>query len=204
MPTSPSLSNLKQQRLKNYQPIPTQNSTLFIFIGIGSVLLFVGVGCLMTSLNTKEKSVRYDDVCEIGRQCEVEIDLEDMEEPVLLYYELTGFYQNYRLYIKSRSFDQLKGEDLSKDELVECKPAVTAREMDVYMTLDNSKLDSGDVANPCGLVAKSYFNDTFSLARLNETYDISEEGIAWESDLDLLYERTNDYQSKQWTDVENG
>lgn len=32
-----------------------------------------------------------------------------MEGPVYVYYELRKFYQNHRSYVKSRSFDQLKG-----------------------------------------------------------------------------------------------
>lgn len=32
-----------------------------------------------------------------------------MEGPVYVYYELRKFHQNHRSYVKSRSFDQLKG-----------------------------------------------------------------------------------------------
>lgn len=32
-----------------------------------------------------------------------------MEAPIYVYYELRKFYQNHRSYVKSRSFDQLKG-----------------------------------------------------------------------------------------------
>lgn len=32
-----------------------------------------------------------------------------MEGPVYVYYELRKFYQNHRSYVKSRSYDQVKG-----------------------------------------------------------------------------------------------
>ena len=42
-----------------------------------------------------------------------------------------------------------------------------------------------DAAFPCGLVAKSFFTDTFTeLKKIDddEEFEINEEGIAWESD----------------------
>ena len=66
-------------------------------------------------------------------------------------------------------------------------------------------------AFPCGLVAKSLFNDTFTLYRGNETdadklITINTDDIAWESDKEnkfknLPYEQM---QKKQWTDIEKG
>ena len=42
-------------------------------------------------------------------------------------------------------------------------------------------------ANPCGLVAKSFFNDTFKL--YNESGRevlLNEKGIAWDSDIEIF------------------
>lgn len=46
----------------------------------------------------------------------------------------------------------------------ECEPAVTNAEMGKTLAVDGvTVLDPDAVAYPCGLVAKSVFNDTFSL-----------------------------------------
>lgn len=61
-----------------------------------------------------EVDTRYDDVCTIGTRCNVTLDVTDkMEKPVYFYYKLTNYYQNHRLYVKSRNDDQLRGHDVS-------------------------------------------------------------------------------------------
>ena len=45
-------------------------------------------------------------------------------------------------------------------------------------------LDPEDNANPCGLIAKSFFNDTYTMKRIfnstfNDTIKIDEKNIAW-------------------------
>lgn len=64
-----------------------------------------------------EVSERYDDSCEIGQTCTVEFKIDDdMDQPVMVYYELRNYFQNHRLYLNSRSMDQLAGEDVSKTD----------------------------------------------------------------------------------------
>lgn len=68
----------------------------------------------------------------------------DMAPPVMLYYELSNFYQNHRRYVKSRSDDQLAGTVFtSTDKLADCDPL---------------RSRGGKVLHPCGLIAQSYFN----------------------------------------------
>jgi hypothetical protein len=82
-------------------------------------------------------------------------------------------------------------------------------------------------AIPCGLVARSFFNDTFKLFyNLNETkilIPIDESGIAWKSDIENSFRNINDneikelnltqnitktkitdYTQVQWLDMSNG
>ena len=113
--------------------------------------------------------------------CYLQFSIPDnLKPPVLLYYRLTNFYQNHRRYVKSLDSDQLKGAAKKNDSLGDCKP------------LD--KDHNGKPYWPCGLIANSIFNDTFSnplqlnvhdsnLA--NVTYNMTENGISWKSDKDL-------------------
>ncbi|TCD68223.1 hypothetical protein EIP91_011292, partial [Steccherinum ochraceum] len=108
-------------------------------------------------------------------QCFVQFDIPyDLEPTVLLYYKLTNFFQNHRRYVKSLNTDQLKGKFVSVSDLQngDCKP------------LARFQNDTGRFAvYPCGLIANSVFNDTYS--GLTETtgsgsnYTFSEKGIAW-------------------------
>jgi hypothetical protein len=111
--------------------------------------------------------------------CELEIPVDKaMKGPVAVYYRLTNFFQNNRLYAMSLSQAQLKGEAiLAADELTGCE-------------LLAADPESGKIYYPCGLIANSFFSDEFS--PLTATIDgkevvvpISSEGIAWPGDANL-------------------
>lgn len=73
-----------------------------------------------------------------------------------------------------------------------------------YFSFKGYPLDQYDIANPCGLVAKSYFNDEFKLFDSNnKIFFINETGIANSFDKDYMYRRASDYIESQWIDVEN-
>jgi hypothetical protein len=112
----------------------------------------------------------------------------DLNPPVLLYYRLTNFYQNHRRYVKSLDTEQLKGRAVPASTIKggSCDP----------LRLDNA---TGKPYYPCGLIANSLFNDTFNnpillnvpnSSRKNETYNMTNKGIAWDSDR-ALYGKTN-------------
>jgi len=108
-------------------------------------------------------------------QCLVNFQIPyDLKKPVLLYYKLTNFFQNHRRYVQSFDTDQLLGRDRSPGQLDSgnCKPV--------------AKDGQGNAIYPCGLIANSLFNDTFSNLTLldppqgaSSTYPLSERGIAW-------------------------
>ncbi|KAI0295486.1 transcription regulator [Russula brevipes] len=107
-------------------------------------------------------------------QCIVQFDIPfNVSSTILLYYKLTNFFQNHRRYVQSYDPRQLKGDHRTVNDLKNgnCKPAATVGDKVVY---------------PCGLIANSIFNDTFSnLTLLNPpsgaapTYNFSQTNIAW-------------------------
>ncbi|KAH9483843.1 Meiotically up-regulated gene 89 protein [Psilocybe cubensis] len=110
------------------------------------------------------------------KQCAIQFQIPaDLEPSVLLYYKLTNFFQNHRRYVKSLNSNQLKGKYVSPKDLdnSDCKPLSTIDGKAIY---------------PCGLIANSLFNDTFSNPVLlnpsgssesSQTYNFSSSGIAW-------------------------
>lgn len=75
----------------------------------------------------------------------------DISGPVYLYYRLTHYFQNDRLYVKSVVPKQLLGQALTFSQLSDCDPLIGPPGFD----------DLGDarpVYYPCGLIANSVFN----------------------------------------------
>lgn len=138
-----------------------------------------------------------------------------MKAPVYFYYQLDNFYQNHRRYVKSRDFNQLKGQ--WPEDLSNCDPIVTNRDINPkgLKSVSGKDLDLDAPANPCGLVAKSYFTDKFTLYQQDGKTKVpmSETGIAWQSDIDNKFKNYDgssnskykgNWQDYQWTDVTNG
>jgi hypothetical protein len=120
-----------------------------------------------------------------GNQCVLQFTIpEDMGAPILFYYQLTNFYQNHRRYAESVDLQQIKGDARSYNDITgsKCTP--------LY---GEDKDGTKKPYYPCGLIANSLFNDSFSSpvwqnppndgkARI---YNMTDKGIAWDSDKDL-------------------
>ena len=81
--------------------------------------------------------------------------------PVYLYLEYQNYYQNHRIYLKSRSKDQLAGHydsTLSTD----CAPLINYG--DLNLTIGNPPLyTKGDEIYPCGLMPASFYDFSIDL-----------------------------------------
>jgi hypothetical protein len=215
----PPNTAFRQQRLKAWQPILTPKTVLplffciaVIFAPLGGLLLFasnqvqeiildyshcqdmaptsgfenmpsnfvrsqVFSGGKMPSNPPQWKLVQNDG----NNTCVVQFEIPtEMGNPVFMFYRLTNFFQNHRRYVQSFDEDQLNGKAVSNTSLKssdDCKPLTLA--------------PNGLPYYPCGLIANSYFNDTFSSPVLlnaagssqdNSTYFMTDVGIAWSSD----------------------
>lgn len=60
--------------------------------------------------------------------------------------------------------------------------------------IDGTLLDQNANADPCGLIAKSLFNDTFTPIKLNNNiFAISKKNIAIPDDVDKLYKNNENW-----------
>ncbi|KDN40359.1 Lem3/Cdc50 [Tilletiaria anomala UBC 951] len=122
-----------------------------------------------------------------GKACQIDFSVPtELQAPLFLYYKLTNYYQNHRRYVKSLDTDQLLGKYRSVDDLSKgtCKPVdqTTVQQNGQNVTLP---------IWPCGLIANSIFNDTFSNPVLlnvvggapNHTYVMSESNIVWPGEM---------------------
>eukprot|EP01055_Gregarina_sp_Pseudo9_P001585 Gregarina_sp_Pseudo_9__1584@NODE_2065_length_1173_cov_10_169312_g1907_i0_p1_GENE_NODE_2065_length_1173_cov_10_169312_g1907_i0NODE_2065_length_1173_cov_10_169312_g1907_i0_p1_ORF_typecomplete_len308_score45_24CDC50/PF03381_15/4_5e73DUF3592/PF12158_8/5_6e02DUF3592/PF12158_8/2_8e02DUF3592/PF12158_8/11DUF4199/PF13858_6/1_8e04DUF4199/PF13858_6/2e03DUF4199/PF13858_6/0_15DUF872/PF05915_12/79DUF872/PF05915_12/1_8Gram_pos_anchor/PF00746_21/8_3e02Gram_pos_anchor/PF00746_21/0_99_NODE_2065_length_1173_cov_10 len=155
----------------------------------GLAFIALGVVLVHTSNSVVECRLKYDNPaegCVETGTCVVNLDItEDLCEgsgmtqkdgktvippPVFLYYALTKFYQNHRRYLMSRSTSQLQGEIITDaSQLSDCDPVLLSD-------------DGYSILTPCGLAAKSVFNDTFELkdeSGVKYTLHESVEDIVW-------------------------
>jgi hypothetical protein len=79
-------------------------------------------------------------------------------------------FRNNR-YVKSRSDTQLRNPKMVNDTQ-SCKPEATVH---------------GNPIVPCGLIAWSLFNDTYSFSRGNESLMVNKQGISWRSEREHIF-----------------
>jgi len=205
-------SKFKQQKLPGWRPVPTITSTTIIFLCFGIVFIVLGIIILIFSNKIEEISYRYDEECKDQPYCTITLKVNNKMEPnIMVYYQLDGFYQNHRRYVKSKSDDQLNGKDISYEAMKDsqdCDPVITNKDMGkTKSVLDNKDLKEDDVAIPCGLIAKSYFNDNFKDWKYKDKFgdiqviNVNEKDIAWKADKELKYKNID--LQRQWIDMTN-
>jgi len=205
-------SKLKQQKLPAWRPVPTITSTTITFISFGVIFIIIGIIILIYLGKIQEYSIRYDnhEKCVNNPTCEINITIDKkMKQPIMVYYQINKFYQNHRRYVKSKSDKQLNGKSFSLKEMKnsgDCAPAETNSEMNKQYSFTNKELNSEELAIPCGLIAKSFFNDSYKIYKNKKgeenLIDIDETNIAWQADKDIKYKNTNNL-DKQWIDMTN-
>lgn len=168
-------SAFKQQRMPAWQPVMSPPWVIAAFIILSLIFIPIGIVVIVVSDKIVEVKERYDhkQSCNtLGEGCELKLNVyipEDMEPPVLMYYQLDNFYQNHRRYAKSRSDLQLAGELPDSGSLGDCDPFLFPGQyrgvpnMQVRLA-NNEWFNLADAPyNPCGLIAWSMFNDSFTL-----------------------------------------
>ena len=192
-------SRFKQQRLPAWRPVPTIMSIILVFAIFGLIYIILGIIILVYSGKVHSFVKRYDEDCSeyLNEICKINITLdEDIDSPVFVYYQLDGFFQNSRRYVKSKNVEQLMGETDSTDD---CDPVETNEKTGFIFSLDNKLLNQSANAIPCGLMAKTFFNDTFNFSIDNEKIDVDISDIAFEKDKELYGKNINI--SNQWHDL---
>ncbi|KAL5977439.1 putative ALA-interacting subunit 2 [Asimina triloba] len=111
---------------------------------------------------------RYDDECvpQAFRSDKVAY-IEDS----LISKNCTRMLQNHRRYVKSKSDRQLL-YGLKYNDTSSCKPKESSNDLPIV---------------PCGLIAWSLFNDTYTFSRERAELEINRKNIAWKSDREHKY-----------------
>jgi len=207
----PDNSAFKQQTLKAWRPILTPRLVVILFSSVGIIFLPIGIAIIVASNEIVEaESAEYGSNNQFNstptggagccyancdgypwerkelNPCEITISIkEKMSKPVYMYYKLTNYYQNHRRYVRSRDDQQLVGKTLSSSDVSDT------------CTYHYQWGSNNDVINPCGLIAWSMFNDTYQLSLNGASIPLTQDSIAWQSDLDTKFKNNNDGQTGQ-------
>ena len=193
-------SKFKQQKLPGWRHYPSMLNAILFFFSIGILSIGIGVALFLFSEDIVEEEFDY-----YNNQSSFVYNIsKDMKADIMVYYKVYNFYQNNRRFMNSRSEDQLRGKNITKNDMEdrhECDPIISNENLNINLSIDN--LDGKELANPCGLLARSFilFNDKFTFSFINGTeIPINDTNIARKYDIDN-YKSSNS--SKPWTNIED-
>jgi hypothetical protein len=168
---------LKRCRLRS---VPYCTSVIYLLLALVYFWLFAYHG--LNRLYGYTVEMRYDDLCEGATNCLVSFNVtRTLRNRVGLYYKLTKVHQMRREIASSFQSGMLQGEYVDIAKLSDCTPVI-------YI---NNTVQQDNLYIPCGLLAKTVFNDSFTL--VDDPDKFSETGIALDVDRDQLFRPGNDH-----------
>jgi hypothetical protein len=175
-------SSFKQQTVAEVRQNEMSTSSAACYLFLYALIFFVlGSSLLLDSANVWEVEFNYNVTCKDMDVCRVDFTIEDKtcEAPIYFYYVLRRFYANHRRYVLSQDKQQYSGRYITSDDCTpitlvkDLKPnqqfAVATytekdKELDPSVVVGARKpLDPEAPAIPCGMIAKSIFDDKFRL-----------------------------------------
>ena len=197
-------SKFRQQKFPGWRPLPTISCITIIFISAGVFFIIFGIFILIFTGQVKEFKFRYDIYCaekkRLNEKCDFPLSIpETMKKPIMIYYQINDLRQNHRFYMENKSDKQLKGEEVSKEDLEksnDCEGALYNKDF----SLNAQRYPEDEVAFPCGLIAKSFFRDNFTLWQMSgKEINVTTEEITYKKDRDDL--SNVGMKDNQWLDV---
>ncbi|XP_014852720.1 PREDICTED: cell cycle control protein 50C-like [Poecilia mexicana] len=191
----PDNSAFKQQRLPAWSPMLTANTVLPFFYLLAVICMLLGVWLLLLVQSTQEIKLDYTDLGNCNEcfdlrrnvsnaaqtcSCRVEFSIDkSLKGDVFFYYGLKNFHQNLRRYMDSRDDGQTLGRIKNlKNPSTYCAPF--------------DKDNDGVPIAPCGAIANSMFNDSFTLnyhlsSSRSVPVPLLRTGLTWYTDKNIKF-----------------
>ncbi len=161
---------LLRQELEDKTPINTPHCIIIYHMIFIIIFLTFALIILITNSNKNFFEIKYTD-CSKENKCIKSFNItKTMKQPIYLYYKLNNFYSNHIDFVKSKSYNQLRGQIVSEKKIdSSCK--YMSRNREHFKTENTSEIlsykminmEPNALMNPCGLIANSMFNDIFKL-----------------------------------------
>jgi len=154
-PKRPLNRPFRQQALPAFKPVFSPIPFVLGFLVLGALFLIIFGLIFQQNANVVLFDARYDNNC-VGTTCSASFTLaKDVPNPVFVSYRLTNFFQSHRLYIASKSFNQLHGDPVKLTDVTSCFPLRT----------QGGSANQSLIVFPCGLAAGTVFNDSIAFTR---------------------------------------
>lgn len=119
-----------------------------------------------------------------------------LQPPSYLFYSVSNFHQNARDYVKSRSDIMNRGiVPKARLDIENCERWLCEDGGSDCTTGADGSFSATDLIYPCGLVARSFFNDSFAICRgtdrpcpNEDAVNVRKKGIAWWTDAKYKFE----------------
>ncbi|GAB4818473.1 hypothetical protein N2152v2_005519 [Parachlorella kessleri] len=192
------------QKFKGWRPILNVASAQIFFIAAGLFCIGLGIPILTASLTVHEYTVRYEDQgpfaaldsdaqqellwrnADAGVPIDVAVQIDsNLDPPIYVFYRLGSFFQNYRRYVRSIDSNAMHDGSSGAGSSA-CDPfRYVGDEANPALTYDGAIF-------PCGQIANSNFNDSFTMTLTPEggsevPLELDESNLAWPSDQEHLY-----------------
>jgi hypothetical protein len=171
-----------QQRIPNIRLLYTPTCVGLTFFISGVISLMLGLVLYFYAAQVIEIGGTYSSSTDqykfyppcpdvSNTPCTIPIEIEkDMPGPVFFYYTLTNFYANHMRFVGSRSDVMNLGTFTDKDAtLRKDSTSVFVETCDGFRSYEVKSSPNPIIYYPCGLHARSLFNDTFTLTASDST-----------------------------------
>lgn len=192
-----AFAKLQQQELKSYTNTFSPRCVISFYFAVAVLFLPLGSAIVAGTANLHfHGPVQYDDRPEVDY---VPIRPKyRIRKPSYFYYVLDNYHQNSRDYVKSRS-DVMNWGDVPSVymDIENCGRWLCPGGGDDCLRLPGGALNTSGFVYPCGLTARSFFNDSFNVCH-NRTNGCStvkwSEGneIAWWTDTKYKFKNGSD------------
>ena len=202
---------LLRQELEDKTPLCSVCCVVVYHLVFIVLFLSIAIPILASYGKNDYKQVEYTN-CQkdSNNNCYINFTIvEELTKPVYVYYKLENFYTNHIDYVKSKSYAQLRGEEVAEKEIdSSCKDMSRNKDYFVNKSLiksyKNETMSENGVLNPCGLIARSMFNDTFQVKNsLGDIITIDEGLIASDVDRKVNFKNSKNSEQVQWINKEN-
>lgn len=171
------------------------NPVIACFLVAAVLMLAISIYMFAVMATVSKTIVNYytpsGSTCTGNTSCSISFTLPSgMNAPVYVLYRLDDFYQNHRRYVQSKSNPQLLGHTITAADAAICSPYMTNAQMQKSVSWGGVALDPNAIASPCGAIAYTFYNDTFTLTYNGNNIPIEQTSITWPNDINGKYKRS--------------